>query len=160
MHLTRFTDYSLRTLIFLAVRGEKLVSIAEIAHAYGISEHHLDKVVHHLGQVGLAETVRGRRGGIRLARPPEQIRVGEVVRLAEEHMSLIDCHGDGPCPIAGVCSLEGMLFEGLTAFLSVLDKYTLADVLRGRNAALATRLNIAPTETFPPAKRPAEAADA
>jgi Rrf2 family nitric oxide-sensitive transcriptional repressor len=151
MHLTRFTDYSLRTLIYVGLKGERLASIAEIASAYAISEHHLNKVVHHLGQIGLLDTVRGRKGGIRLARPAEQIRVGDVVREVEGHMAVIECRGTEPCAIAGVCVLERALWEGLAAFLAVLDKYTLADLLRARGQALAARLRLdaLPADTMP-----------
>lgn len=142
MHLTRFTDYSLRTLIYVGLQGDRLASIAEIARAYAISEHHLNKVVHHLGQIGLLETVRGRNGGIHLARPAETIRIGEVVREVEGHMAVIECRGSEPCAIAGVCVLERALWEALAAFLAVLDKYTLADLLEARGAALAARLHL------------------
>ena len=151
MHLTRFTDYSLRTLIYVGLKGERLASIAEIASAYAISEHHLNKVVHHLGQIGLLNTVRGRKGGIRLARPAEQIRIGDVVREVEGHMAVIECRGTEPCAIAGVCVLERALWEGLAAFLAVLDKYTLADLVGARRAALAARLGLdaLPADTMP-----------
>jgi Rrf2 family nitric oxide-sensitive transcriptional repressor len=142
MHLTRFTDYSLRTLIYVGLQGERRASIAEIARAYAISEHHLNKVVHHLGQIGLLETVRGRNGGIRLARPAEQIRIGAVVREVEGHMAVMECRGTEPCAIAGVCVLERALWEGLAAFLAVLDKYTLADLLAARRDALSARLHL------------------
>jgi Rrf2 family nitric oxide-sensitive transcriptional repressor len=142
MHLTRFTDYSLRTLIYVGLQGNRLPSIAEIAKAYGISEHHLNKVVHHLGQIGLLDTVRGRRGGIRLARRPEQIGIGDVVREVEGHMAVIECRGTEPCAIAGVCVLEGALWEGLAAFLAVLDRYTLADLIGTRREAISARLHL------------------
>jgi Rrf2 family nitric oxide-sensitive transcriptional repressor len=129
-------------LIYVGLQGERLASIAEIATAYAISEHHLNKVVHHLGQIGLLDTVRGRKGGIRLAKPPEQIRVGDVVREVEGNMAVVECRGTEPCAIAGVCVLERALWEGLTAFLAVLDKYTLADLLEARGAALAARLSL------------------
>ena len=144
MHLTRFTDYSLRTLIYVGLQSERLVSIAEIARAYAISEHHLTKVVHHLGQTGLLETVRGRKGGVRLARPPEQICIGAVVRETEVRTPIIECRGDEPCAIAGHCVLERALYEGLRAFLAVLDRYTLADLLNVRRAALRERLHLSP----------------
>ncbi len=91
MRLTRYTDYSLRCLMYLGLHGPGLTSIHEIATAYGISEHHLTKVVHELGRSGVVETVRGRGGGIRLARPPAEIGIGAMVRATEESFALVDC---------------------------------------------------------------------
>ncbi|MHA8045740.1 Rrf2 family transcriptional regulator [Roseomonas mucosa] len=142
MRLTRFTDYSLRTLMFLCLRDGENSSIAEIASAYAISEHHLTKVVHRLGQLGLVQTTRGRKGGLRLGRRPEEIGVGQVVRQTEEDLAIVECFGGGCCPIAGVCELQRALAEALQAFLLVLDRYTLADLVRSRGAALAGRLGL------------------
>jgi Rrf2 family transcriptional regulator, nitric oxide-sensitive transcriptional repressor len=144
MRLTRFTDYSLRTLMFLGLRGEENSSIAEIARAYAISEHHLTKVVHRLGQLGLVQTTRGRNGGLHLGRTPEEIGLGQVVRQTEEDLAVVECFGDGCCPIAGACELQHALREALDAFFGVLDRYTLADLIRPRGAALASRLGLPP----------------
>ena len=125
MRLTTFSDYTLRTLICLAVRGQS--TIAEISGLYGISEAHLTKVVHRLGQAGDIETVRGRNGGLRLATSPDRINVGAVVRRTED-MALLPCFEGGPCLISPACGLRAALWEAAAAFLAVLDRYTLADI--------------------------------
>jgi len=134
VRLTRYTDYALRVLLYLGARPERLCSIAEMARAYGISQNHLMKVVHDLGKAGFVASVRGRTGGIRLARPPEQIVIGSVVRHAEEGFDLVDC---GRCVIAPACGLPSVLGEALAAFLAVLDRYSLADLLSRRVDMLA-----------------------
>lgn len=135
VRLTRYTDYALRVLIFLGLKpvGE-LSRIKEIADRYGISENHLMKVVHQLGQLGLIETVRGRHGGIRLSRAPGQINLGEAIRPCEDDTRLVECFdpATNTCPIAGVCALTPILEEALSAFWQVLDRYTLADLLGPR----------------------------
>ena len=125
MRLTSFSDYSLRTLICLAIKGRS--TIAEISRLYGISEAHLNKVIHQLGVAGDIETIRGRGGGIRLARPPETINVGAVVRRTED-LALVTCLEGGACLIAPACLLQSALQEALAAFLAVLDRYTIADL--------------------------------
>jgi len=136
MRLTSFTDYSLRVLIYLgAHQGDShLATIGDIASAYGISENHLMKVVHHLGQQGYVETVRGKGGGMRLARQPELINLGGVVRGAEVDLAIVECFqpGNDRCPIAPACALQGVLRGALDAFLDVLDRKTLADLLSSR----------------------------
>jgi Rrf2 family nitric oxide-sensitive transcriptional repressor len=130
MQLTRYTDYSLRVLIYLAVHREELATIEGIAKAYGISNAHLMKIVHQLGLAGYVETVRGRGGGLRLAQPPEKIRIGEVVRHTEA-MPLVDCFDPktSHCRIEAVCDLRAALKDALEAFLRTLDGYTLADLV-------------------------------
>jgi Rrf2 family nitric oxide-sensitive transcriptional repressor len=142
MQLTAYSDYSLRVLIYLALEPERLVTIEDIARAYGISKSHLMKVVHQLGRRGYVETVRGRRGGLRLARPPEKIRVGEVVRSTEENMALVECFepGSSQCAIEAACGLRSVLHEALGAFLDVLDRHTLADLVARRRKPLARLL--------------------
>ena len=137
MQLTRYTDYSLRVLIYLAVHEEGLATIDEISEAYGISKAHLTKIVHQLGLAGYLETVRGRGGGLRLARPPEKIRIGDVVRQTEE-MSLVECFDPktSHCRIEPVCGLQAVLREALQAFLRTLDGYTLADLVQRRRQPL------------------------
>ncbi len=144
MNLTRFADYGLRTLIHLAVREGCVVPISEIAAAYRISEHHLHKVANALGQLGYVRSVRGRHGGLLLAQPPERIVIGEVVRRTEATLAVVECMDGGFCPIRGPCRLEGMMEEAMAAFLAVLDRHTLADVLRDQHAALAHRLRLPP----------------
>ncbi|MCE2574306.1 Rrf2 family transcriptional regulator [Komagataeibacter sp. FNDCR2] len=135
MRLTLHTDYALRTLMYLAVHTERLSSIREIATAYGISENHLMKIIHRLGLGGFIETVRGRGGGLRLARPADQIRIGDVVRYTEEDMALVGCQqpegakDNTPCLLADACRLRGALGEALGSFMTVLNGYTLADVV-------------------------------
>lgn len=130
MHLTAYTDYSLRVLIRLALTPARLSTIAEIAGAYAISEHHLMKVVHELGLAGYIETIRGRGGGLRLARDPAEITVGEVVRRMEPDLNLVACfRADQTCTISAACTLTAVLSEALAAFLEILDRYTLADLV-------------------------------
>jgi Rrf2 family nitric oxide-sensitive transcriptional repressor len=129
MRLSAFSDYSLRVLAYLGVNGDRLVTIAEIAQSYDISENHLMKVVHHLGRTGYLETLRGKKGGIRLARAPADIVIGEVVRQTESDLALVECFSDGHCRIASACRLKSILQESLDAMFLVLDGYTLADVI-------------------------------
>lgn len=141
MQLTRYSDYSFRVLIYLALAPERLATIDEIAERYGISKAHLTKVVHRLGRLGFVETVRGRRGGLRLARPASAIRVGAVLRATEGDLALVECFGPpGGCAIEPACGLRGALHEALAAFLAVLDGYTLADLVARRRAPLVRLL--------------------
>lgn len=143
MRLTAFTDYTLRTLIFLGLRPTKLVTIADIASAYDISANHLMKVVHQLAQSGDIATLRGQHGGLRLARPPEQINIGVVVRRTEPDMEIATCFGaHGSCRIQSECRFAQVLDEALEAFLGVLDRYTLADLLVERSDSLSRLLGI------------------
>jgi Rrf2 family transcriptional regulator, nitric oxide-sensitive transcriptional repressor len=130
MRLTNYTDYSLRVLIRLALRPGELATIADIAKAYNISEHHLMKVVHQLGVAGFIETVRGHGGGMRLARSAGDIVVGDVVRRMEPDFGLVACFRNEPCAISPACTLSGVLDEALAAYMAVLDRYTLADLLK------------------------------
>lgn len=131
MRLTTFSDYSFRVLIYLGSAPGGLATIADIAAAYGISPNHLMKVVHYLGQEGYIETVRGKGGGMRLARPPQSINVGRVLRATEEGFDIVEClqPGEAECRIAPACVLKGALAEARDAFLAVLDGYTLADLV-------------------------------
>jgi len=129
MRLTTFTSHTLRTLIYLALEHGNLVTIAEVAKAYAISQNHLMKVVHQLGVRGYVETVRGKGGGLRLAREPAQINLGQVIRETEpsnllECMSTPDC-----CRIQTVCKLVNVLLEAQDALYGILNRYTLADLL-------------------------------
>ncbi len=139
MRLTAYTDYTLRTLMYLALRPGRAATIAEIATAYGISEAHLTKIVHQLGLTGDIVTTRGRGGGLRLGRPAQTINLGAVVRRTEPDMELVACFvASGTCAIDDACVLSRVLREALDAFLTVLDSYTLADLVapRERLAAL------------------------
>src|SRR5262245_51507405 len=145
MHLTTYTDYSLRVLIRLALTPDELTTIAQIAAAYGISEHHLMKVVHQLGVAGFIETLRGRGGGMRLAKKASDITVGEVVRHMEPDLNLVECfRADQQCTISPVCRLAGVLGEALDGFLKVLDRYTLADLIQ-RPRPLSQLLGVEPS---------------
>lgn len=130
MRLTFYTDFSLRMLMYLAVKDE-LSTIEEIAAAYGISRNHLMKVAHRLGRNGFIETVRGRGGGLRLSRKPGEIRVGDVVRTTEDDFRMVECFDmeTNTCRITGACKLKGILGEALNAWAAVLDRYTLADLV-------------------------------
>jgi Rrf2 family transcriptional regulator, nitric oxide-sensitive transcriptional repressor len=145
MRLTVFTDYTLRTLIYLALRPETLVTISDVAAAYQISTNHLMKVVHQLALSGDVITVRGQRGGLRLARPASEINIGAVVRRAEPDMELMPCFGSqANCTILPACVATQAVDQALRAFLATLDRYTLADLVQPR-AALAGLLRIAET---------------
>src|SRR5665213_617000 len=144
MRLTLSTDYALRTLIFLGVMGDRLSTIAEIAKSFDVSKTHLMKVVNKLGQQGYIEAVRGKGGGIRLGRTPEQIRVGAVVRDTEEGLAVMGCLAKtGFCRIERCCVLRQALRAATLAFLQTLDGYTLADLLAPR-ARLVRILGLAP----------------
>ena len=145
MRLTTFADYSLRVLIYLGSAPQGLATIDRIAEAYGISANHLMKVVHQLGQAGYVETVRGKGGGLRLARAPESINVGEVVRRTEDGFALVECFENNKpgCAIAPSCVLKRAMHEAVDAFLEALDGYSLADLVKPRKA-LAQVLRVAP----------------
>jgi Rrf2 family transcriptional regulator, nitric oxide-sensitive transcriptional repressor len=144
MRITLWTDYALRKLIYVGTKTDAPATIAEIAKTFGVSRTHLMKIVNRLAQQGYLDTVRGRGGGIRLARPPSTIRVGAVVRDTEEDLAVMGClRGSGFCRIEGCCVLRRALREATSAFLTVLDGYTLADLLAPKTA-LATSLGLAP----------------
>ena len=143
MRLTLYSDYAMRVLMYLALRRPELCTIQEIADAYGISKNHLMKVAYQLGLSGWIETVRGRGGGLRLAREPAEVRLGDVVRATEEDFRLVECFDpdSDTCRITPACRLQGVLREAGQAFLDVLDSYTLADLI-DRPRALARLLDI------------------
>lgn len=134
MRLTLFTDYALRVLMHLAADPDRQSSVGEIARDFAISRNHLTKVVNGLARAGYVASARGRGGGIRLARPAEQVVVGEVIRLTEDGFELFDC---GACVIAPACGLTPVVNEALAAFLAVLDRYTLADLIARKEAMRA-----------------------
>jgi Rrf2 family transcriptional regulator, nitric oxide-sensitive transcriptional repressor len=131
MHLTVFSDYTLRVLMYLALDRTRLATIPEIAAAYGISENHLMKVVHRLARAGIVESVRGKGGGVRLARAPEEIRLGAIVRASEGDAPIVECLSADPhaCRIARPCRLKGILVGAFDALYDSLDRHTLADLV-------------------------------
>lgn len=143
MHLTRFTDYSLRVLIFLAVKGEERSTIQEIAERFEVSHNHLMKVVQELSHKGYVTAIRGKNGGLLLKKAPETITLGALVRDTEHDLQLVECFGDhNECLITPACRLKPILAEALKAFLDVLDQYTLADMLGPQRPQLAQLLRI------------------
>lgn len=130
MHLTLHTDYALRVLLYLRLRGEEKSTVQEIADAYAISKNHLMKVVQRLAGLGYVEAIRGRGGGLLLAKPPEQINLGRVVEQMEPHLNLVECFDaeTNTCSIIAACDLKGVLMEAKDAFLESLKGYTLADL--------------------------------
>jgi Rrf2 family nitric oxide-sensitive transcriptional repressor len=136
MHLTQFSDYSLRVAIYLACHPERVVSVEEVSRAFGISRHHLVKVVQVLTELGVVEAQRGRGGGMRLAKDPSQINVGWLTRRTEPHFDLVECFNaeTNTCPIAPACGLKAALRRAQRAFLEVLDGYHLDEFLGQRSA--------------------------
>jgi Rrf2 family nitric oxide-sensitive transcriptional repressor len=139
MRLTTFTDYSLRVLIYLDANQTRRATIADISNTFAVSEHHLTKVVHFLGKQGWISTLRGKGGGIVLAKPAKQICIGQVVRDTEGPAMPAECFDteESQCVIAHCCRLQGALGEAVNAFYAVLDRYTLADITRNRQALSA-----------------------
>ena len=131
MRLTLHTDYSFRVLIYLGLNRDRLCTIREIAERYGVSRTHLMKVVSALQQQGHLQTVRGKSGGLRLGRDPHTIRLGDIVRASEPDHGLMDCARPAQgCAIAPLCELRHVLDDALTAFMDVLDRHTLADLVQ------------------------------
>lgn len=145
MRLTVYTDYALRLLMYLALKDDGLATIAEIAGSYGVSRNHLMKVAYELGVAGFVQTVRGRGGGLRLAKDAETIRLGDVVRCTEPDMALVTCFDPvaEPCAIKRCCVLRGVLERAYLAFADVLDEYSLADLVSPQTR-LRNLLAIAP----------------
>ncbi|MCB2015824.1 MAG: Rrf2 family transcriptional regulator [Sphingobium sp.] len=138
MRITSYSDYALRVLMYLGINPERLCTIAEIAERYDISKPHVMKIVHELGRSGLIETVRGRSGGIRLGRPAEAIVIGEVLRETEPDFAIVPCFESAKsCQITPHCELKRAMSEAVRAFLSVLDRYTLSDLIAKPEGLLA-----------------------
>lgn len=145
MRLTVYTDYALRLLMYLAISGDGLATIEEIAESYGVSKNHLMKVAHQLGVGGYIKTMRGRHGGLRLAKPPKDIGLGDVVRFTEADLTVVMCLEplEDDCEARPNCVLHEALELARRAFITVLDEYTLYDLVSPR-AALRTALSISP----------------
>lgn len=130
MRLTNFSDYALRVLMYAAVQSDRLITIEETAEVYGISRAHLMKVANQLTRAGYLKAVRGRSGGLALAKRPNRIKLGEVLRATEPDFTLVECFSsEGNCLISPRCRLRGVLQEALSAFTGTLDRYTLADLI-------------------------------
>jgi len=144
MQLTQYTDFSLRVLIYLSLKQpEELGTISEIAGFYGISRNHLVKVVHNLANHGLIQTIRGKHGGMRLARPATEIAIGEVVRLTEPNFDIAECFNKATnhCTITPVCALKSILGEARSRFLQELDRHTIADAV-SKKSVLSKRIHL------------------
>ena len=135
MRLTTFSDYCLRVLVYVAQQPDRLVTIAELAEFYQISANHLTKVVHFLGQRGTLETVRGKKGGVRLGKPPAEIELGPLIRAAEAGSRLLECFDKvtNACRMTPMCKVRGVLVRAQNAFFATLDGYTLDQVLPDAN---------------------------
>ena len=131
MQLTMFSDYAMRIALYLATNPDRLVSVEEVSRAYGISRAHLVKVVQRLTELGVVTAVRGRGGGLRLGKAPEEIDLGALVRATEPHMDLVECFDakTNTCPIDRACGLKGVLMGAQRAFLAALDGRTLAELV-------------------------------
>jgi Rrf2 family nitric oxide-sensitive transcriptional repressor len=134
MQLTQYTDFGLRVLIALAVSPGERSTVSEVSRAYGISRHHLVKVVGRLAELGYVETLRGKGGGMRLARRPQQIRIGDIVRGMEAELGVVECleADGGSCVVSPACRLKSIMHDATGKFLAELDAYTLAEVLKSR----------------------------
>jgi len=154
MRLSTFTDYTLRALLYLGKNRQRVVTVADIADAHGISRNHLTKVVHQMALAGWIETTRGRGGGIKLAGPPESLSIGSVVRRSESDFYMAECfEGDhGNCIYQNTCMLQRMLVQATEAFLGSLDGITLGDLMdvaEAHDCAPAAAQQIYSTITLP-----------
>jgi Rrf2 family nitric oxide-sensitive transcriptional repressor len=150
MKLTSYTNYALRSLQLAALKSPELVRVDDVAQIHGLSRPHIMKIVHELGKAGYIETQRGRGGGFRLARPPEDIIVGDVVRLTEGPLDVVECFNPAKntCPLMGICILSRKMQEATAAFMAVLDDLTIANISANRGQLMQ---RIAPLE-IPKAK--------
>ncbi len=141
MYITRYTDYSLRVLMYTALKGEDITTISEIAEQYGISKNHLMKVVQELNSKGYLKAVRGKNGGLRLNGNAEAINVGKLVRDIEQSQALVECFDNAnQCVITPACQLKFILAEALEAFFKTLDQYSLADLISVESRTQLVRL--------------------
>lgn len=153
MHLTLHTDYALRLLMLLALEPDALHTIEDAARRYGVSRNHLMKVAQTLVRAGVIQGLRGRGGGLRLARAPAAINLGAVVRATEDGFALVECFdcARNVCVVTAACGLKGPLAEALAAFLAVLDRYTLADLIAGPGVSAGMRRLLLPDSVPHPA---------
>ena len=145
MKLTSYTNFAMRSLQLAALKAPDLIRVDDVVRVHGLARPHIVKIVHELGQAGYIVTQRGRGGGFRLAKPAEEIIVGDVVRLTEGPLDLVECFNpeNNTCPLIGICKLSRALQDATRAFMAVLDDLTLADIASNRNDLLA---RIAPLE--------------
>ena len=138
MQLTVFTDYGLRSLMFLAAQPDRLCSVREIADHYGISRNHLVKVVHRLAQLGYITSSKGKGGGIKLACDAGKLKLGELVRRLEPNMQIVECFDPktNTCKVISACRLKHFLHDANKAFLDALNQHSLADAVRDRSLFL------------------------
>ncbi|WP_223423789.1 RrF2 family transcriptional regulator [Tateyamaria pelophila] len=146
MKLTSYTNYAMRSLQLAALKAPELVRIDDVAKIHNLSRPHIMKIVHELGKAGYIETVRGRNGGFRLARLPQEIVVGDVVRMTEGPLDVVECFNPktNTCPLIGICILSRKMQEATAAFMAVLDDLTIADIAANRGQLME---RIAPLET-------------
>ena len=152
MRLTTYTDYALRTLLYLAVHRDHLVTIQDIADAHDIAKNHLTKVVHQLGILGVVESLRGRNGGLKLGKEPCEINIGAVVRSTEPDFYMAECFDPKKnlCMMSKACSLKGVLYSATAAYLQVLDGVTLESLIeqdRSRAASAPSSFQSIPVRT-------------
>jgi Rrf2 family transcriptional regulator, nitric oxide-sensitive transcriptional repressor len=149
MRLTTYTDYALRTLMYLAANRDHLVTIQDIADTHGIAKNHLTKVVHQLGVLGVVETVRGRNGGLKLGKDPAQINIGQVVRNTEPDFYMAECfdRNKNLCVLTSSCTLKGVLGSATAAYLAVLDGVTLANLVKKGSGRAGNGMGILPGGT-------------
>jgi len=132
MHITKYTDYSVRILIYLAVHGGELCTISDIAKSYNISKNHLMKIVQELNTKGYLTAIRGKNGGLRLLGAPADINLGKLIRKIEGETNLVECFGsDNQCVITECCQLQHIFAEAQQSFYRTLEKYTLQDLIEG-----------------------------
>jgi Rrf2 family transcriptional regulator, nitric oxide-sensitive transcriptional repressor len=138
MQLTIFTDYGLRSLMYLAANPEKIHSVRKIAEHYGISRNHLVKVVHRLSQLGYIESTKGKGGGIKIAHNASELRIGDIVQKLEPNMNIVECfdQAKNTCKVVSYCSLKHYLKEANIEFIKELNKHTLADTVKDKNLFL------------------------
>ena len=131
MRLTQHSNYAMRLLMYCALKPDQPVRLAEIAEAYDISGHHLNKIAQRLTHIGAIQTIRGRNGGIRLAKHPKDINIGDILRQTEENLIIVECFSEesNTCPLISQCKFRKLLQEALAAFLKVLDAHTLDDLV-------------------------------
>ena len=146
MKLTSYTNYAMRSLQLAALKSPDLVRVEDVARIHNLSRPHIMKIVHELGKAGYLETVRGRGGGFRLARPAHEIIVGDVVRITEGPLDIVECFNreKNTCPLIGVCILSRKIQEATAAFMAVLDDLTIADISANKGQLMD---RIAPLES-------------